>query len=94
MVVAEKPLDDETIRQYMKWHYADQQMRTEDMIKFVNVPDCEEGYPLLKSELPPGEQLAQHALHPPPFPKEEPRITRAFGNFFYSKMVSIDSPRT
>ena len=84
-----KILEDETIRQYKNWRYADQQMRTEDMIKFMNVPDCEEGYPLFKSELPPGQLLQQHPDHPPPyFPIPEPRITRAFGNFMYSKLVS------
>lgn len=83
-------LEDETIRQYKNWRYADQQMCTEDMIKFVNVPDCEEGYPLFKSELPPGGLLQQHPDHPLPyFPIPEPRITRAFGNFMYSKLVRV-----
>ncbi len=85
---ADKALTDATIRQYEDWKYACQQMRTEDMVKFVNVPDCEEGYPLFKSELPPGEQLVQHAIHPPPKPKPETRVTLAFGNFMYSKLVS------
>ncbi|KAH9541684.1 hypothetical protein CY35_14G078100 [Sphagnum magellanicum] len=86
---ADKALTDATIQQYEDWKYACQQMRTEDMVKFVNVPDCEEGYPLFKSELPPGEQLVQHAIHPPPKPKPETRVTLAFGNFMYSKLVRL-----
>lgn len=82
------PLEDDTVRQCKAWWYADQQIRTEDMTRFVNVPDCEEGYPLLKSELPPGNLMEQHADHPKVYwPTEEPRITLGYLNFMYSKLV-------
>lgn len=84
------PLEDDTVRQCKAWWYADQQIRTEDMTRFVNVPDCEEGYPLLKSELPPGNLMEQHADHPKVYwPTEEPRITLGYLNFMYSKLVRI-----
>jgi hypothetical protein len=84
------PLEDETMRQCKAWWYSDQCIRTEDMTKFVNVPDCEEGYPLLKSELPPGSLMNQQPHHPPGWPwwpEQEPRITLGCLNFMYSKLV-------
>lgn len=76
------------MRQCKAWWYSDQCIRTEDMRKFVNVPDCEEGYPLLKSELPPGNLMQQHPHHPLVYwPETEPRITLGYLNFMYSKLV-------
>lgn len=83
-------LEDETMRQCKAWWYSDQCIRTEDMTKFVNVPDCEEGYPLLKSELPPGNLMNQQPHHQPGWPYwpvQEPRITLGYLNFMYSKLV-------
>jgi len=83
------PLEDETMRQCKAWWNSDQCIRTEDMTKFVNVPDCEEGYPLLKRELPPGNLMQQHPHHPLVYwPETEPRITLGYLNFMYSKLVS------
>ncbi|CAM6085264.1 unnamed protein product [Calypogeia fissa] len=68
------------------WQSAARQMRTEEMVTFVNTRDSEEGYPFLKSELC-QLHLFKHRVNPNVHPQSPCIVTQAFGNFMFSKLV-------
>ncbi|KAL2608141.1 hypothetical protein R1flu_026714 [Riccia fluitans] len=70
------------------WQYAARQIRSEEMVVFVNTKDSEADYPSLTSEL-------RFRYKVPPFvhPQAPTTVSQAFGNFMYSKLVrTLRSP--
>ncbi|KAL3697991.1 hypothetical protein R1sor_012067 [Riccia sorocarpa] len=70
------------------WQYAARQIRSEEMVVFVNTKDSEANYPYLKSE-------CRFRYRVPPFvhPQAPTTVSQAFGNFMYSKLVrTLRSP--
>lgn len=74
--------DDYCLATHEAWQFAARQMRTEEMVLFVNTKDSEESYPYFRNE--------RHLKYRvPPFihPQAPSTVSAAFGNFMYSKLV-------